>query len=818
MFIERLELSGYRRFMTNDIHHLTYTPKSPFQLILGTNGSGKSSLLAELSPLPADSSAFIKQGHKKITIEHNGARYLLSSTFKGGAKHSFIKNDEELNPGGTSTVQKELVRREFGLWGDLHKLLTGRIRFTKMSPQQRRDWITLLSVADYSYAVGVFNKARSAARDRQGVVKHLKTRLTQETSNLSLLGSVDGVEETRQQLVDELNALLSERVPNLGSFKDSFDRLEQSLERLVDLNRLLQKYHRYVPYGYSFKNLEDIDLELATRGAVLSTMRDLIEKYLNDYTELEETSKKMAADEMSAPVNLYEEIERLEDSLVKAREEALTFPDIENAPAVLKDTQTILEGVVQLFQSLPDNSDRHLSKQALAEAHQKRMEQQQLIDRSTTAMMKIQRHLTLMRDASSNECPSCKYVWRPGYSEHEVQQHEQWLLDHQQVINAAELELKTLTTYFDEVEEYSSKCMQFRGFVSSYPRLKLLWDHILDNKILTDRPNEQTTIFYQWLRDVNIQATVHNNEERLGQLRRIAEQQQLGGTVALMERLGKLRHEIETLTSDITRKTTERRELLEYRNSMDKFVETRNEIERRRTEVDTQIQESLSSYRNKLIDETAQHHQVELAQIQQRLSNHTTLSGIVKDLDSSLSVAAIEHEAYVLISKALSPVDGLIAEQMIGFISCLVDQMNAIIKAIWTQDLTISACGIDSGELDYKFPVTAGEGNRSEDIEETSTAQTEVINFSFMLTVMLYLNLSEYPLYLDELGSGFDEQHRINVMQFVKQLMDVNRHPQLFMISHYVSSWGVFAGAQHLVLDPSNIAVPEGYNQHVILK
>ena len=68
MRIERLELFGYKRLMLANIQHFIYTPTSPYQLVLGTNGSGKSSILFELTPLPGHSSNYTKDGYKDITI------------------------------------------------------------------------------------------------------------------------------------------------------------------------------------------------------------------------------------------------------------------------------------------------------------------------------------------------------------------------------------------------------------------------------------------------------------------------------------------------------------------------------------------------------------------------------------------------------------------------------------------------------------------------------------------------------------------------------------------------------------------------------
>lgn len=60
MIIEKLELKFYKRMLLRSINHITITPKSKIQIILGTNSSGKSSLLKELSPLPANPSDYLK--------------------------------------------------------------------------------------------------------------------------------------------------------------------------------------------------------------------------------------------------------------------------------------------------------------------------------------------------------------------------------------------------------------------------------------------------------------------------------------------------------------------------------------------------------------------------------------------------------------------------------------------------------------------------------------------------------------------------------------------------------------------------------------
>ena len=91
MQIHELSLRGYKRLLLNRIQRFTLKPHAPHQLIIGTNGSGKSSVMAELTPLPPFGGSFLKTGSKVIRLSHRGGEYTLSSDFSNGSKpHSFI--------------------------------------------------------------------------------------------------------------------------------------------------------------------------------------------------------------------------------------------------------------------------------------------------------------------------------------------------------------------------------------------------------------------------------------------------------------------------------------------------------------------------------------------------------------------------------------------------------------------------------------------------------------------------------------------------------------------------------------------------------
>src|SRR5690606_11208435 len=113
MKILAIELKNYNRLKLNDFNFIRIDFTESIQQILGTNGSGKTTILSSLNPLPADHKDFDKGGFKKIWISHRGSMYECISDFSHGNKHTFIKDGVILNDLGTAKVQLELVKEHF---------------------------------------------------------------------------------------------------------------------------------------------------------------------------------------------------------------------------------------------------------------------------------------------------------------------------------------------------------------------------------------------------------------------------------------------------------------------------------------------------------------------------------------------------------------------------------------------------------------------------------------------------------------------------------------------------------------------------------
>ena len=819
MKIVRLEVYGFKRLMLNNIKHFVYTPTSTHQLILGTNGSGKSSILSELSPLPGHHSNYTKDGYKKITLAHHGRVYHLESVFKTN-KHSFVVDEgEDLNPGGTASAQLELVMQHFGINKDIHDLLTGEVRFTQLGPGDRRKWITMISRTDYGYAMSTFKRIAGRARDQQGALKHLNQRLTQETHNLQALQDVEGLDERALQLRDELNHLMLERIPNLPSLHAQQSRMRELADSLELRAKEYFRNLAYVPRNKRYRSNEDVTFDLQRLDTNIHSTQTLIERMGNEFTDMESVINSVQVEAGESLDNLPELIVQQHAEIQRLLEEQQLFRELASPSEILRDWQSIGEEVQLVFRQLPDNLDRRYSRESIRQAELEIAQHQGRVDQSMSKIHSIQNRIAAMEEARETECPSCKYVWRPGYSEVEMAQLRYDQDQHGLIVDEAKVKIKELQAFMEECQGYTELYQRFRGFAQGYPRLQPLWNHILEKQLLLDNPRGNLGLFVQWQRDLELNVQFEQARKRLQHYQDLQERQSsMGDSAHFSRRMQRLQEEIETATRELHLQRTERtdtdrfyRQLLRMQEIAGRMETDFNEIER--------IQAGLvDSLRNDIIDETVTQHQTELGAIMRKLSEKESQEGIVRDLQQSKQEVELDAKALQLLTQALSPNEGLIAEQLASDIGCLVAQLNSVINSIWTYDFTILSCGMDSGELDYKFPVQFATSDfGSPDISRTSKGQRQVIDFAFQLTVMLYLNLTDYPLFLDEPGEGFDEQHRIKLMDFVKQLMEMGRHSQLFMISHYASSHGSFVNAETLVLDASNISVPGTYNQHVVL-
>ena len=247
MVLRKLVLHRFKRFFLTGVEHFVFIPTENITVIAWSNGMGKSSLLSQMSPLPADlKKDYNEGGYKIIEFVIGTDEYILSSGYIGKSKHSFVKNGIELNQGGTSAVQKQLAEEHLKITPSIFNIMLGVDQLTTMSPSIRKQWFTMLSPVDYTYSIRVWNELRSRARDIVGSIKIAQDDLVKKSA---------GVIDEKQ----------------LSALQEESSKLERSIERLAD-----GLVHLDRP-----SYIENIDSVFSRLDSNNSTRSDLIERYGN---------------------------------------------------------------------------------------------------------------------------------------------------------------------------------------------------------------------------------------------------------------------------------------------------------------------------------------------------------------------------------------------------------------------------------------------------------------------------------------------------------------------------------------------------------
>jgi hypothetical protein len=823
MKILKLVLSGYRRLMLNNIHHLELTPNSTYQLILGTNGCGKSSVLYELSPLPAIANNYIKGGFKTIELKHKDSNYVLHSNFKNGNRHSFLCNGEELNQGGTLTVQKELVVQHFNITVEIHELLIGEAHFTNLSPTRRREWMTRLCDVDFSYAIGVYQKLKTSLRDTQGALKHVKNRIVNESNKLLLIGDLEDQEAVYLNLHAELDKLFRERDNQIQPIFSLNSKIDRGLADIESLAKLLIEKTPKLPLGADYTSIEDINAALINQQVFLEVKETLRQRIGQEYQELVQLIQQFK----DAGISELDSVRQQCDNLIQERDgyrvKIERWQEIVGNPITLLPTFYNVSGdLITLLQNFILNEERQYTPQTLSQEQEQLRSNNQQHNLLQNKIAHIESQLERFEALVAQNCPACGHQWIPGRTEADIKLLEQQKVGLLQQLHELEVTLQKNRDFIEQAHLSVQQFYTLKQLSREYPTLKQLWETILLSKELNTNPVALISLVYSYGRDLEVHSNIYKLEERIARLEKLFEstenESQLG---SLNQRLESLALQIEELTVILTHGREKYTQLTRYHKHVKVYLEKITTLKDLLDHLIEDKDQLIKAQRALELETVIKAHQNKLAVLQSQRTEKHTLEGIIANLKQDELRLALDQAALEVLTENLSPSDGLIAEQLTGFIDSFVAHINQIIQSIWTYELRVLPCGLESGELDYRFPLLVkheGRDNITPDIVKGSEAQVEVVNLAFRLVTMVYLGLHEYPLYLDEVGRSFDEQHRINVMNFLKRLVDTGNYPQMFLVSHYAAQYNIFPNPEVLVLDGTNILIPSTHNTHAVME
>lgn len=853
MRINYICLKGFKRFRLANIQHFEAEFPEAITVIIAESGKGKSSLLAQLNPLPAVRTDFEKDGYKEIRITHENHEYKLISDFSNKtAPHSFICDEIELNQGHTTDVQMELVTKHFGLTNFIYDLIYSRIKLTNTTKSERKNLFLKINPMDLGLILEAHKRALSKLKDCKANIQMLQSRKT-ELENSMLDAKVleqhittrDNLQK-RKQAVDQIIYTLRQHIQTiLNTFSEDVDYYRQHSTSVVPVDDILQNCKVIRNQLLKFSSVErgdayDIAKQKIVNGIETTkqeqtTIRSYIEKLskeINEYQKhLDETKdnpvSKLEAEltEINAAIAKYpEKIDKylsinqlgnyrhLHDKLT---EELLASIDAESKYVTPTEYQTKLDRGRSLYESIQYYNREIASLQEREQELSKQIEQDSKVASIPSGCVLtgcgLRNIFTQRSQAKQNKVKELKTTI-DKYTTEKTKLVPEYteickLLEPYKKYNLANKfnTIKSYLSYFNMTFDDS----ELVRLLNTSP-MKLARDaqELIDNTIAHDeltklqvRKEKLETELMTVVKSTGVSVDFLTKE--------LASKE--AEVKANLSKLNKCDTKLQSLQNkynlyleysvalakgqELQDKFTRGERALLVKSAYDYWNELKSILEKYATELDSQLRELESLVREQ--------------EVQRKIYDTEIVANLNKLLD--------EKTVYEKIETALSPNTGLAYKSMLKYMNVLINNVNHFLAQVWSYPLKIDNYA-EGDTLDYGLPLKVGT-IESKDISLLSDGQKEIMDLSWTIAILLQMKLlNKVPFYADEITRCMDGYHRGKTIEFLNALMDNKLIEQCFIINHFVSVSEGFKTCNVVCLSTENLSdIPENANAHVTI-
>ena len=749
MKINRIVICENTRLLLNDIKKIDWDVSGSYiQVITGRNGSGKSTIMEMFNPLPYVVDDYTKDGYEEKYITSKlGNNYILSSGKVGHNKHSFVLVDEgELNPGGTRTVQLDLIKEHFDLSPNDVSIVNGHKTFIDMSVNDRKKWFMQLSGFDFDYAMNIFEKIKSAFNDRR---IELKQTSLKNTSLEKRLEDDELLDKELKNIDNELSNLTFTEVASITN--STFD--ESAFKKLMyDMAGI-----KFEGNHYWYHN------EITMLNSRIKEANDIIEYYKGRITKLNESKANFGiSDKIKSTKETYAELKGGVSHLsYRALKTLLSNIDIFIPSKVVFNAEALSVTIKDIRDKLAKNKkDRELIESEIRE--------------KSGEISKLKKTL-------SGICVKCGYDNDNEIIKRETNEKLIGLGKLKDTSNALENTRRSLDMELEKAETNSNT---FVTLLASVKRT------LGDNDIETIEPSK-------------IKERVNNLLFKFDELSRLSSEilflEDKAKSLLMDTDINKTILKYEDIVSEATMIHStykiSREIYMEHIKNVDKLSNLKNDIlehkELRKSNM-VKIYNQFKSYESEKKRE-------ELMSIRDDINRRINSNKFIRD-EMSINSSKIEQlnteiDDLNILKKAISPDGGLIGKVMSNFMDAFLGRMNSVISRIWDYDLMVLPPEIKAnGKFEYRFPVRIGDKGISKDVLKTSTSIGDIINLAFRISSMETLGLEELPLLIDEFGKSMDEIHRDKVYDEIERITDL-KFSNLVIISHYEELYNRFTTA-----------------------
>lgn len=789
--ITKLIVKNLTPLAKKGVTYVELDTKDIFNVVVGRNGFGKTSLLRELTPYPPDNADYGPGGYKESHHVIGKDTYILKSTTGKSSEHHFIHNGKNLNEGNTLLVQRELVKIHFGVTPFIKDVITGldvRDLFTTLSSARRKEFLMAVNPNDTTYALKVFDKLKSNLNALKGGLKTQRQRLIVEEGRLSQLAGMepDKLQQEIRVMDDQIKNALIIHGQLQHVQRSDLQPIKNEIANIISFliganhsvkhtrNTLLSMRQRHEDSLSYYK-----DKEIALTAALSEVTTQLAG--LDGRNNLDGYKKVLANNELSLSLNLDEL------AIIERRFEAHElFKD------VYKDGNFYLqvEELISLLFSVEKAVDMEITSDKYRRAQTKLQEFRNELEANKNHANEIRHTLNHFNKADSVECPKCDHKFKVGFGNIDIPQLTSRLETHDKRIVELQSYVKRGEDYLENNQGWYESMAGLMRYAqrSEYSNLivKLIGEYNVgkgDIMLLIDLL--RSTAQY-----ADITKTINVLKEEIENVSKQIKFLESSDIETLFKRAEFIERELATSQAGVRRALRNISDVDDQLGTITLDEQKRDRLSILLQELNDKLTEN-GKYRIKnRVEEIISELTPRKDSLISNLIRSESLNSVIQSIKENIADMEKREKHTILLMEGLSPVKGLIGYLMNDFLKSVVANVNAIIQPIWTNRLHVLNCSTSKSEedvdLNYNFPVLSGGSDKpNKDIGLCSGGEREIINFAFRLVLRRYLgDRCGLPLMMDEVGVAFDELHRGRFCAYIAEQLRLDKMPQVFMISH----------------------------------
>lgn len=830
--VERIILKGFTGMGLHEIETFDFTLMSDVTIILGGNGSGKTSLLKVFYPLAPPKTEFIDGGSYTNIARCGDDRYEFKVKREGNGLVCFIKNlskDLVILDHTNAKVYNSHVYELMGIDKEVKELIGGETLLTEGNTDQRRKWFTRMSTSDLAFALDFYKKLRKQASLLNGAIDHtskkmadLQVRVVQDAGEREVLSTRLGTMEKELRHYDDTIAELPKfdgeaNIPRIVTYLKS---LESQVDKILSVRKLPTPNDiSRVEHELSvWKELAaSADATVTTYNKELSILMD--ESSRQEYLMRNHSGLKETMDTLEKTLSGYSTHQWRWEELAQGN--SMTEVALQNALRESRSWSVSLSGSLDeiIYPTRLREAESVLTEHDAVSAD--------LRDRLQRCKNLLQQHehdRSHFLDTQEVNCPRCNNTFRPGIND-SLENIEATIRKDIEFRDLLSNKLETHMSTRNEIELDVIAKRRIRDIIMTYtkdPVVGLFFKTLIEEEVFTthrDRYGALASCFFEELsQSIQYRHTV-------GLLQKAKkdwdEAVNAVGNIdgALNAKIDRIRA---SLNEESEKRSNAQREVLRLREELHHLTDVRTTMEfltrafatlDRLTEssVANVLIEGLQSRRSSLLDTYA----VARDRFRQMDSELQTLQSLEVELNDLKN----RQRNVRLMITAWSPEKGVLRKHIFNSVVRITEMMNKYIDSVWQYPMNVLPCDVSEGDLDYTFPYLLK--NKAEpvpDVCKGSKAQKNIFNLSFRLTAFKGLGLRQYPLLLDEPSEGLDEEHKSALVKFIKMLSESGEFSQVVVVSHEPEVHSKLNEATYCVIEPTGVTLPPVYNVGVKIK